>query len=114
MKIRNHLTFKNSKIWPDNSHIRWEMDGKGFVGNKQVFQLRIDDDNGFDNGFVSVLEPGTLDGVKDSPLFWGVMEIDRGVNLSINDDYHNARRSAMQWAEDSLMEMVENSITTLV
>ncbi len=106
--MRNHLIFKKSRIWPDNSHIRWEIDGKGFIGNKQVFQLRIDDDNGYDNGFVSVLEPGTSDIIKDSPLFWGVMEIDRGVNLSVNDNYHNARRAAMQWAEDYLMNVIKN------
>ncbi len=106
--MKNRLTFKKSKIYPDNSHIRWEIDGKGFIGNKQVFQLRIDDDNqGYDNGFVSVLEPRTSDTIEDSPIFWGVMEIEQGVNISIKDDYHNARRAAMQWAEDYLINTLQ-------
>lgn len=109
--MKNYLTFKKSKIYPDNSHIRWEIDGKGFVGNKQMFQLHIGHKHGFDDGFVSVLEPGTLFSIKDSPLFWGVMEIDKGVNISINDDHHNARRAAMQWAEDHLMNIVTNQLS---
>ncbi len=108
--MKNHLQFKKSKIYPDNSHIRWEIDGKGFIGNKQIFQINSNH-NGLDwtsdACFVSVLEPGTNYGLVDSPLFWNTTEQGRGVNIPLSDQWkYNDRRAAMQWAEDYLMNMI--------
>lgn len=112
MNIKNRLSFKKSKIYPDNSHIRWEINGKGFVGNKQIFQLN--GENSFnwidDSCFVSVLEPGTNYSIKESPIFWNTTEQGIGVNIPINEWKHNDRRAAMQWAEDYLMELITNSL----
>lgn len=106
MTLRNHLSFKNSKIYPDNSHIRWEIDGKGFVGNKQVFQIH----SHRDSCFITVLEPGTSFGIETSPIFWDVFEMDRGVNIPLHEYHKNDRRAAMQWAEDYLMNIVSKQL----
>lgn len=111
--MRNHLTFKKSKIYPDNSHIRWEIDGKGFVGNKVVFQLHSHSEFDWTNHstFVSVLEPGTNYSVKYSPIFWNTIEQSRGVNIQLSEQRkHNDRRAAMQWAEDYLMNVINNQL----
>ncbi len=115
MNIKNHLQFKKSKIYPDNSHIRWEIDGKGFIGNKQVFQLHSNDNFNWldDSCFVSVLNPGTNYGLIDSPLFWNTTEQGKGVNIQLSDQWkYNDRRAAMQWAEDYLMKSVTNQLST--
>lgn len=114
--MKNNLTFKNSKLWPDNSHIRWEMNGKGFIGNKVMFQLHSNNDFDWtqDSTSVSVLEPGTNYAIKESPIFWNTIEQDRGVNTQLPDQWkHNDRRAAMQWAEDYLMKMLQKQICTI-
>lgn len=105
MNIKNHLQFKNSKIYPDNSHIRWEIDGKGFVGNKVVYQL-INNNNG-DSYFVFAKGVNTSDDyIEVSKIFWNAMEWIPGTD----NWHHAARQSAMQWAENHLMNIVTNAL----
>ena len=109
--IRNRLTFNKSKIYPDNSHIRWELDGKGFIGRTQIFDLMS---NGRDDQdcIVRVLEPETDDCNVMSPIFWNVTEWSKQSKEQQfkNNHYHHGRQSAMQWAEDFLMKTVTKSL----
>jgi hypothetical protein len=113
MIIKNKLTFKNSPIYPDNSHIRWEMDGKGFIGNHLVFKLNHPDDD--DESYtVQVFEPHTKhehfpNEIAFSPIFWEATEWSKIPNNK-NFNY-NARRTAMQWAEDYFLNAVTNQFS---
>lgn len=105
--MKNTLTFKNSPIYPDNSHIRWEIDGKGYLGNKVVFKLNHPDDD--ESYTVQVFEPQTNDEIAFSPIFW---EATQWSKIPNNKNFnHNARRAAMQWAEDYLLNAVTNQFS---
>lgn len=106
MNIRNKISFKSSPIYPDNSHIRWEIDGRGFIGNKVVFQLYNNNDG--DSYFVTVVNPNNKDTVEQSPVFWESIEWSKIPNNT--KFFHNARRTAMQWAENYLMNIVTNHL----
>lgn len=102
----NKLSFDLSPIYPSNSHIRWEIDGHGFIGNKVVFQLLENNDG--DSYFVNVVNPKNKDIIQQSPIFWEVIEWSKiPGNKNFN---HNARRSAMQWAEDCLLNIISQKI----
>lgn len=107
MIIKNKLSFKASPIYPDNSHIRWEIDGKGYIGNKVVFHLHeINDDEGY---LVNVINQDNQDVVEQSPIFWESIEWSKTPNNTRFN--HNARRTAMQWAEDYLLNIVTNQLS---
>lgn len=104
MIINNRLSFNLYPIYPSNSHIRWEIDGKGYVGNKVVFQLH-DNDGSY---VVSVINQDNKDIVEQSPIFWEAVEWSKiPGNKNFN---HNARKAAMQWAEDYLLNIVSQKI----
>lgn len=104
--IKNNLLFKLSPIYPSNSHIRWEIDGRGFIGNKVVFQLLENNDG--DSYFVDVVNPENKDIIQQSPIFWEAIEWSKiPGNKNFN---HNARRAAMQWAEDCLLNVISQKI----
>jgi len=97
MNINNRLSFNLSPIYPSNSHIRWKIDGKGYIGNKVVFQLH-DNDGSY---VVSVINQDNKDIIQQSPIFWEAIEWSKiPGNKNFN---HNARRAAMQWAENYLL-----------
>lgn len=110
MNIKNKLTFNNSKIYPDNSHIRWEIDGKGFVGNQLAYHL-ITNSHGSDQScFINVKRIGNSDDyIECSRIFWNSMEWSYK-NPKLNHNHH-ARQSAMQWAENHLMNLVTNNFS---
>jgi len=104
--IKNNLLFKLSPIYPSNSHIRWEIDGRGFIGNKVVFQLLENNDG--DSYFVDVVNPENKDIIQQSPIFWEAIEWNKiPGNKNFN---HNARRAAMQWAEDYLLNVISQKL----
>jgi len=103
------LTFEKSPIWPDNSEIRWEIDGKGYVDDVLKFIIRTNEHSDpFDNScFVSVLEdiPGVKefenrDIIEDSPIFWNVIEWSNNKKPMGTIQYYMARQAAMNWAEN--------------
>ena len=112
MIIKNPLTFKNSPIYPDNSHIRWEIDGKGFIGTHLVFKLNHPDNE--DSYTVQVFEPHTKynsypNEIAFSPIFWEAIEWGKTPN---NKHFnYNARRAAMQWAENYLLNAITNQFS---
>jgi hypothetical protein len=107
MNINNRLSFNLSPIYPSNSHIRWGIDGKGYIGNKVVFQLHNNNDG--DSYIVSVINQDNKDIIEQSPIFWEAIEWSKIPN---NKNFnHNARRSAMQWAEDYLLNAVTNQLS---
>lgn len=100
--ITNKLSFRNSPIYPSNSHIRWEIDGKGYIGNKVVFQL-INYNDG-DSYTVDVINFENKDIIQQSQIFWEAIEWSKIPNNK--NFYSNARRAAMQWAEDYLINNI--------
>lgn len=106
--MRNHLKFNKSKIYPDNSHIRWEIDGKGFFGNRLLFALRTNDTSVGETCFISVLERDEKSSILDSNIFW---EIDEWCKTPEKGFFNQARQAAMQWAENYLMDVVTNKLS---
>lgn len=104
--MNTKLTFNNSFIWPDNSKIKWEMEGVGKVNGKIKFIIRTNSSFCLENScFISVMDD--LDsqwGIEDSPIFWSAMEwakIYKNDPLyAMKHDHYLTRQSAMQWAEN--------------
>ena len=105
--IYPQITFNNSIIWPDNSIIKWEIEGIGKLNTGRIKFIIRTNAQGFHEGscFVSVMEDNDPKWcIEDSPIFWNIDEWTRiykdDPEYAMKHQYHLARQAAMRWVEN--------------
>ena len=111
MNTQSEITFNNSFIWPDNSNVKWEMEGIGRVNGKVKFIIRTNRTSLRTSCFVSVMDDNDNKWcIEDSPIFWNVNEWVKACNIdpeyAMKNQHYLARQEAMRWAENFLRKLL--------